>query len=440
MRKIFSVLLTAFLLLNFCAISVPASAEETTASIFQDISGEEITVSSDDGIALNIGTQFASKVSGKITKIRIYTCAAENGTYPVSIYESVSGLCLASYDWQIKTGIDGWQEFTLPEPFEIDASVDYTVAVMNNDDSQHYSFIKNYFIDHDFSDSLFVLQSSSGVYTSDSNSMPSNTNPYSNPAFLRDIVFVPDKVTSAPIQDDYYKDAQSVFASDLKLGSYYSYKVPFYVDSATEYEPLAYSDSLEYEKGFSMHASSKESDSYVEINIDGLGMKTFVSYVGIAYILNEPDTSNGTMEFIVSVDGNEVTRSKICTRRDDPELITADITGGKMLRLSVSNGGDSTDGDLGLWCEPIISKYATAQEIYDNIASVTTPKPDATPDPPPASTSKPTASITSSAPSASSAIGSNSDNGSSLGLIIGISAAGVVVIAVIVIFILKKNK
>ena len=63
-----------------------------------------------------------------------------------------------------------------------------------------------------------------------------------------------------------------------------------------------------------MHvASSKEGESFIEINIEGLGFKTFACYAGVPDLLFH-DASNGSVEFIVSVDGGgckeEVKRSQ----------------------------------------------------------------------------------------------------------------------------------
>ncbi len=412
---------------------LPAAAAEEPVSIFGDLSGQEISVSSEDGVALHLATRFATKVSGTITKVRAYTSPEENGTYLVSFWGVADSELLASYEWTVTKGIEGWQEFTLPEAFSVEAYTDYILAVKNNDGSQYYSFVKSYFGNTDFSDSLFIIQQDSGVFTTSDDSMPVNTNTISHPAFLRDVVFVPDPVTPPPAQEDMWKEAQSAYLSDLKWGGSYSYGSRLQVDMATEFESLSIG-SQGYDKGFAFYASSKEGDAFVEINIENLGMKTFASYVGIAHPFS-PSTIEGTAVFIVEVDGKEAVRSEVLSYSDEPVRITADVTGGKVLRLSVGNAGDSCSGDLAAWGSPILSKYATAEEIYANLSAVTTPVPTETPE------QTPTPKLSQKAsPSPTAGSGKTEQGGTQTGIIIGVAAGVVIVVAAGVIIFRKKKK
>lgn len=430
-----------FCLCNFSSFPHAAAEEaQTPVSIFSDISGEEITVSSEDGVALHLGTRFASKVSGKITKVRMYTSAAENGIYIVSLWSVADSTLLETYEWKIETGIDGWQEFALPEAFAVESSTDYILSIKNNDQSQHYSFIKNYFRNTDFSDTLFILQNDSGIFTTADDTMPANTNTVSNPAFLRDIVFIPDALEPAPLQNEKWKEAQSIFVSDLSLGGSYSYGSALQVDMATDFEYLSIGadGGAEYDKGFAMYASSKEGDAYVEINIEGLGMKTFASYVGIAYTFGV-NTTEGTAVFIVEADGKEVVRSNICTYTDAPALLSADITGAKIRRLSVGNAEDSCSGDLAVWGNPIISKYPTAEEIYTDLPAAATPAATEAPE----VTASPKATAAEEATkkqAASPSPATKEKKDRVLGLIYGIAAILVTIAVLSFILIVRKKK
>lgn len=368
--------LLCYLIIGILSLSVITFASEGE-SIFGDISGEEITVSYEE-VSLNIGTRFATKVPGKITKARIYTSVEEKGKYTVEIWNVIDSEIVAGpYEWDIKSGTVGWQEFELPEPVGIEAGVDYLIAIRNNDNSVHYSFIKEYF--KVYSSSFFITQDDGGVFTTSSDAMPSNKNLISYPGFLRDIVFVPDENVVAPKQDDAIKELNTVYLSDLKLGSSYSFNSLLGIDAANMNEGLVV-NTEEFSKGFAMYASSHAGDAYVEINIEDLGFKTFAAYVGIGDLLMS-NNMNGTAIFMVEVDGVEVAKSSICKYGEDPVLLKADITGGKVLRLSVSNAGDGVDGDLAVWGKAVVSKSTEVDDIYKEVSTIATPVVTASPTP-----------------------------------------------------------
>lgn len=211
-----------------------------------------------------------------------------------------------------------------------------------------------------------------------------------------------------------------------------------------------------YEKGLGMHAeemSEGEDGTYVDINIEGLGFRTFAAYVGIAEsaIAAGLNYNMSSVTFVVKVDGKEVVRTEEKLYIDEPELIIADITGGKILRLCIEPG-ESINSDLAAWGNALVSK---STDLGDLIPDDTTPEPSLSPTQG-ADVSTPTQqpSQTSSAPTASSAKTSSptasskasplpaSDNGgSSMTLIIIIVVLVVVVAAAaVIVFIIYKKK
>ena len=94
-----------------------------------------------------------------------------------------------------------------------------------------------------------------------------------------------------------------------------------------------------FSHGIGTHA---ESDFVVDLK----GKATrFAAIVGV----DEEIGSRGSVVFSVWVDGRKVEGSTIMRVGDDPELVTADLTGAKTLRLQVSDAGDSVNSDHADW-------------------------------------------------------------------------------------------
>lgn len=179
-----------------------------------------------------------------------------------------------------------------------------------------------------------------------------------------------------------------------------------------------------------------EGQSFIEINVEDLGFKTFAAYVGIPDILLK-DSSKGSVEFIVSVDGNEVVRSVVKKSLEDAVLVTADITGGKVITLSLSDGGDGAIGDYAVWANPIVTKNSSIEEAYKEAIAVTpTPKPTDAPTATPDNsqvTPKPTDTAGTPKPN-------EDDKSDNLIYIIAAGAASVVVIVVVLMILKGKRK
>ena len=162
-------------------------------------------------------------------------------------------------------------------------------------------------------------------------------------------------------------------------------------------------------------------------------MKTFAAEVGVSEEINL-DTSGGSVQFVVYVDGKEVARTQTLTYGEMAQL-KADITGGKILRLVLENGGDDNFGDLGVWANAALSKHEDWTEIYKSLDVESSVLPTPTE---PAETTKPSQNVK---PSATPAQQAEDEGGPSMGLWIGIAVAVLVVFgAVTFIFVKKKLK
>ncbi len=132
MKRILCVTLALTVLCSLFSLGIINVSAANEVSIFGDISKEEITVSA-DGVPINLSTKFAVKVPGTINKVRLYTSKDEKGLYTVEIWSVIENAVIAGpYNWELKGGTVGWQEFALPEALHIDAGRDYIVAIRNN--------------------------------------------------------------------------------------------------------------------------------------------------------------------------------------------------------------------------------------------------------------------------------------------------------------------
>jgi LPXTG-motif cell wall-anchored protein len=192
MKMVRKFLTAIILILVLCRVMIPSFAEIEGETIFGDLEGFDI-VEGSDGIPLTLGTTFAVRVPGKITAVRMYTGEAESGVYVVELWDVETKEHIAGpFDWEIESGTTGWRIFELPSPVEIEADKDYMVSVRNNSSSLVYQMVLGYFESIDSSDSVFNLENSYGAYSSDLNLFPEGRNQVTYPAFLRDVVFVPE--------------------------------------------------------------------------------------------------------------------------------------------------------------------------------------------------------------------------------------------------------
>lgn len=355
--------------------SVPDDTEQEpsgSTTIHGNLEGVSVYHAQDPDAHLNMGTRFAAKKSGSIVKVKLYTSMEEKSCIRyVTIYDAYDGNILAGpYTWKTAGNKDGWQYFNLPESLRISAWHDYIVTVTTGEDKAYYSLVENYFTDDRLNGDLFILYPDGGVFTEE-NSIPELT--YNQRTFLRDIVFIPDeKVATAPSQNASLSEKNAVWLSNLVMGDGFSYSRPVMFDKSGEYDEIFLADKS-YDKGITFYACPFENGSFAEYNIENLGMKTFVATVGITEAVGI-NTDTGTAQFVIILDGKEIFRSEVL-KFGDMLQINADISGGKILRIVLENGGDGNFGDLGVWADAALSKFSDREAIYADLAEQSSAEP-----------------------------------------------------------------
>lgn len=126
-----------------------------------------------------------------------------------------------------------------------------------------------------------------------------------------------------------------------------------------------------FEKGVCLHAAPGKI-SYIEVNIENKGYKTFYAYVGTAES-ELYDVSMASVRFVFKLDGRAVKRVGPVTPKKRPELITFDVTGAKTLRIEMDDGGDGISGDWGALGAALFSTSSDVDEISAALAHETEP-------------------------------------------------------------------
>lgn len=197
-----------------------------------------------------------------------------------------------------------------------------------------------------------------------------------------------------------------------------------------------------FEKGICMHANPG-SNSYLEVDISGLGFKLFAAYLGTA-VSEKYDVSMASVRFIFFVDGKEMKRTDVIRADNDPELVTIDVDGANLLRIEMDDGGDGISGDWGALGSAAFGRTNDVKDIY----STPTPKPTAEPtDAPTEKPAEPTAQAATDAPKntddAKATSGNSEKDSSGKFPTVPVVIGGVVlvgVVAAIVAVLAKKKK
>ncbi len=423
-------LMMALPVLGWSPGNVRAEEAPEGISIHGSLEGREILFAEED-VPINAGTIFAPKADGAVTHVKLYTAKEEQGKYYVQIWDYELEEEIVSYEWELSGGVEGWRYFALPEPLHLNAHHNYMVSVMNTEESRYYARVEGYFKDGDDVSSQFVTTSTSGRFSLSEEVLPNNE--FNQRTYLRDIVFVPGEGKEAPVQDADLSGYETVYVSDLKWGESYSNGTQVAVDGATNLEGIYFSGKS-YDKGFSMYASPRAGDSFVEVNVEGLGFTSFAAYVGIPELLLNEVILTGSADFVVVADGKEIARSPVMSFGDAPYLLIADITGAKVLRFEVGPGGDGNVGDLAAWGNAVISRrpVSDGEKIFESAQLLATPTPEPTETPG-------TVTPTTKPGNTSSPEGPGESNGVLLYVILGITGA-VVIAGVIVIVVVKRKK
>ena len=143
-----------------------------------------------------------------------------------------------------------------------------------------------------------------------------------------------------------------IYASDLewqKATCHASRSVPTRDRTFDEQHPLTI-NGQQYAKGIGTHArDAGQDDAEIIMNIPE-GAALFEAVVGLDDNMS-PDTGNGTVEFIVLLDGEMVARSGIMNPQSPNYRFSVDVTGASTITLRTTNGQDSAAYDACDWCD-----------------------------------------------------------------------------------------
>jgi hypothetical protein len=149
----------------------------------------------DRDLPYELGTKFKTTVGARVLKVRVYASASETGEHTVRLWRAADSTLIAGpYAWTFPSGTEGWKEFTLPAPVDLEGNTDYIVAVTNGTD-QWYFCTEGAF-NSPINNGPFVTYVGSGVYTTTLGAMPTQT--WNNSNYYRDVVIETFMVASGP--------------------------------------------------------------------------------------------------------------------------------------------------------------------------------------------------------------------------------------------------
>jgi hypothetical protein len=149
----------------------------------------------DRDLPYELGTKFKTTVGARVTKVRVYASASEEGEHTVRLWRVADSTLVAGpYAWSFLSGTEGWKEFTLPEPVVIEGNTDYIVAVTNGTDQWY--FCTEQAFSSPINNGPLVTYMGSGVFTTTLGTMPMQT--WNNSNYYRDVVMETLAVASGP--------------------------------------------------------------------------------------------------------------------------------------------------------------------------------------------------------------------------------------------------
>ena len=145
--------------------------------------------SASDGVPYELGMKFQVARTGRITAIRYWKAAGDDGTHIGRIW-SITGTLLTSVTFGAETA-SGWQQQALPTPLTVQANSTYVVSVnILNRYVSTRGGLSTFVVNGDISS---VADGNNGVYGAPF-ALPSNS--FQNSNYFRDIVYVADAVSS----------------------------------------------------------------------------------------------------------------------------------------------------------------------------------------------------------------------------------------------------
>ena len=78
--------------------------------------------------------------------------------------------------------------------------------------------------------------------------------------------------------------------------------------------------------------------------------------VAFLFVVSHGGYHDGQVEFVLKGDGEELFKSPLMTKKDEPKAVTADIQGITILTLRVNRGPKGGTGDDAVWVNAKVSR------------------------------------------------------------------------------------
>lgn len=145
---------------------------------------------------------------------------------------------------------------------------------------------------------------------------------------------------------------EAIYASDMKWinATCHSSRSKPSRDLSFDEKNLLTINGDSYTKGIGTHArDSGQTDAEISIKIPE-GAVMFEAVVGLDDNMS-PDNGNGSVEFIILLDGNEIESSGIMNAQTPNYKFLIDVSGANTITLRTTNGQDSAAYDAADWCD-----------------------------------------------------------------------------------------
>lgn len=148
------------------------------------------------------------------------------------------------------------------------------------------------------------------------------------------------------------EETKIVYVSDMEWikATCHSSKSEPVRDASFDEQNMLTIDGEEYQKGIGTHARDAGwDDAEITVNVPE-GASLFEAVVGLDDNMS-PDSGNGSVEFIVLVDDQQVASSGIMNAQSPNYTFSINVSGAKTITLRTTNGQDSAGYDAADWCD-----------------------------------------------------------------------------------------
>ena len=146
-------------------------------------------------------------------------------------------------------------------------------------------------------------------------------------------------------------------------------------DANTCNEEIWTADGRFFEKGIGLHAKSGGWDSFVEVNVDGLGYTKLATFYGVCETLSSYDITMAQVQFAVFADGDKLFESGVMHYGEPMQYVEVDVTGVKTVRIAILSPGGAISGAWGTWGGTVLSKSGDVKALFEEETAAPTEPP-----------------------------------------------------------------